>query len=57
MGKHEGSNHWFSFASDWLFRWHMFFRPITECNEVQPMHSQITFDSQLKNALTNKGLL
>ena len=41
----------FSFASDWLTKWHEYSGPITERSKAKPRQSQITFDSQLKIAL------
>ena len=42
----------FSFASDWLRKGHEFFGPITERKTIQ---SRITFDTQLKIALTRSS--
>ena len=41
-----------SFASDLLGRWRQFSRPITERRKAKPMQSRITFDTQLKIALS-----
>ena len=43
----------FSIAFDWLGRWRDISRPITEHSKAKPMQWQITFDTQLKIALTN----
>ena len=45
----------FSSASDWLRGWREFSRPITERSKAKPMQSWITFDTQLKIALTLVG--
>ena len=45
----------FSFASDWLKGWREFSRPITERSETKSMQSRITFDTQLKIALSGKN--
>ena len=42
----------FGFASDWLRGWREFCRPITQRSKAKPMQSRITFDTQLKIALT-----
>ena len=42
----------FSFASDWLRKSCEFSGPITERRKEKPMQSQITFDTQLKIAVT-----
>ena len=40
----------FGFASHWLKNWRKIFQPITICSNRNRV---ITFDSHLKNALTN----
>ena len=41
-----------SFSSDWLREWCKFSEPITKQSKGKPMQSKITFDPQLKIALT-----
>ena len=43
----------FSFASDWLRGWREFSKPITKRSKAKPMQSRITFDTQLKIALSS----
>ena len=47
----------FNFASDWLRGWREFSRPITERRKAKPMKRRITFDTQLKIALSIWSLL
>ena len=42
----------FGFASDWLSWWREFFKPITEHSKAKPKQFRITFDTQLKIALS-----
>ena len=42
----------FGFASDWLRKWREFFRPITGRSKAKPKQSLITFNTQLKIALS-----
>ena len=40
----------FGLVSDWLSRWHEFYKPITERSKAKPKQFRITFDTQLKTA-------
>ena len=42
----------FSFAFDWLRDWRKFSRSVTDRSEAKPIQPWITFDTQLKFALT-----
>ena len=42
----------FGFASDWLRGWRKIYGPITEHTQAKPSQSWITFDTQLKIALS-----
>ena len=42
----------FGVTSDWLRKWREFFKPITERSNAKPKQMQITFDTQVKTALT-----
>ena len=45
----------FGSVSDWFkkLRWRDFSKPITECSKAKPTQSRITFDTQLKIALSS----
>ena len=45
------------FASDWLSKWCVIFKPITESSEVNKIYSAFTaFDTQLKAALNTNTI-
>ena len=49
----------FGFTSGWLRKWREFFQPITERSNAKPKQMRITFDTQVKTALSllhQKGL-
>ena len=55
MGKREWPrSDWFKFTSDWLRGWREFSRPIKQHSKAKPIQSWITFNTQLKIALTGK---
>ena len=41
------------FTSDWLRKWRESFKPITECSNAKPKQTRITFDTQVKTALSS----
>ncbi len=42
----------FGFSSDWLRKWRKIFEPITKRSNAKPKQTQLTFDTQVKTALT-----
>ena len=44
----------FGLTSDWLRKWREFFKPITEHSNAKPKQTRITFDTQVKIALSRK---
>ncbi len=42
----------FGFTSDWLRKWREIFKPITKRSNSKPKQTQLTFDTQVKTALS-----
>ena len=45
----------FGFGSDWLRKWREIFKPITKRSNAKPKQTRITFDTQVKTALSSYG--